>query len=107
MPFTISLCGQILRNAQREYLIVVRSTLLPGILEERLIPMLEEALSRPLDDTVSVCNNPEFLREGHAINDYNSPPFILVGAADSSAAPGIPSARTRVTFQPSCLKSWG
>jgi len=69
--------GKVLRRASHAYTVVVRSTLLPGILEERLGPLLKEAAGDP---DISLCNNPEFLREGSAIRDYDNPPFVLVGA---------------------------
>ena len=62
------------------YVVVVRSTLLPGILEERLSPLLAESAGRELGDDLWLCNNPEFLREGSAIRDYDNPPFVVVGA---------------------------
>jgi GDP-mannose 6-dehydrogenase len=64
--------------------VIVRSTLLPGILEERLAPLLKEPLGGQWGRSVWLCNNPEFLREGSAIRDYDEPPFVLVGA-DSPA----------------------
>lgn len=69
----------------RPYTIVLRSTLLPGILEEKLIPCLE-ATGCDLGGSVRVCNNPEFLRETTAIKDYDNPPFIVVGANSESDA---------------------
>jgi len=78
--------GLALRDGQRDYTIVVRSTLLPGILEETLAPRLVEAAGRELGSGLSLCNNPEFLRESSAIKDYDDPPYVLVGAHDPSAA---------------------
>ena len=78
--------GKVLRDTSRPYRIVVRSTLLPGILEERLVPLLEEAMGCQLGSRVTLCNNPEFLRETTAIHDYDNPPFILVGAAGPGQA---------------------
>ncbi len=72
--------GERLRGSSRSYTVVLRSTLLPGILEDRLIPILLEASGRKLGDELRVCNNPEFLRESTAIRDYDQPPFIVVGA---------------------------
>jgi GDP-mannose 6-dehydrogenase len=33
-----------------------------------------------------VCSNPEFLREGSSIKDFDDPPFTLIGAMDPAAA---------------------
>ena len=78
----IETIGQCLRESEREYTIVVRSTLLPGVLEEKLIPALEQALGSRVGNLVKICNNPEFLRETTAINDYDDPPFVLIGSND-------------------------
>jgi GDP-mannose 6-dehydrogenase len=78
--------GQILKNSDKRYVVVVRSTLLPGVLEEVLAPALSEAAGCTLGDRIQICNNPEFLRETTAIRDYDQPPFILVGADSPSAA---------------------
>ncbi len=82
----IAAIGQALRDTDRPYTVVLRSTLLPGILEERLGPLLVAASGRELGDGLHLVNNPEFLREGLAILDYDNPPFVLVGADDAEAA---------------------
>jgi GDP-mannose 6-dehydrogenase len=74
--------GRCLREITQAYTVVVRSTLLPGLLEERFQPDLEAAMGEPVGGRVRLCNNPEFLREATAIRDYDRPPFVLVGAAD-------------------------
>jgi GDP-mannose 6-dehydrogenase len=82
--------GSALRDLPRPYTVVVRSTLLPGILEDVLDPLLEGASGRSLDsDAIHLCNNPEFLREGTAIRDYDNPPFVVVGAAQDSAGEAV------------------
>jgi GDP-mannose 6-dehydrogenase len=72
--------GKVLRRSGQAYTVVVRSTLLPGILEEQLAPILREAAGNQWGRGVWLCNNPEFLREGSAIRDYDNPSFIIVGA---------------------------
>lgn len=74
--------GQALRKSDQPYTVVVRSTLLPGILEQQLAPLLAEAAGRELGPALRLCNNPEFLRESTAIDDYDAPPFVIVGTID-------------------------
>lgn len=81
--------GQALHGIDRPYRVVVRSTLLPGILEERLAPVLEEAAGCQIGQTITLANHPEFLRETTAIRDYDRPPFILVGADDPESAQAV------------------
>jgi GDP-mannose 6-dehydrogenase len=78
--------GEALRGVNRPYAVVVRSTLLPGILEDRLAPILEKSAGCELGGSITLCNHPEFLRETTAIRDYDRPPFILVGASETDSA---------------------
>jgi GDP-mannose 6-dehydrogenase len=82
----VAAIGRTLRHSDQDFTVVVRSTLLPGILEERLAPLLQEAAGRPLGRGLWLANNPEFLRESSAIRDYDDPPFVLVGADDPRTA---------------------
>ena len=82
----ISGIGRALRAAPKPYHLVIRSTLLPGLLETQMQPALDEALGPDYPHAVVLCNNPEFLREGSAIKDYYHPPYVLVGAADEALA---------------------
>lgn len=74
--------GEVLAESEQEYVIVIRSTLLPGVLEEHLVPVLEETSGFVVGTRIHLCNHPEFLRETTAIRDYERPPFVLVGADD-------------------------
>lgn len=81
--------GEALAGTDRNYTVVIRSTLLPGILEERLAPILDQASGYRLGRNVQLCNNPEFLREATAIRDYDKPPFVVVGADSEEAAADV------------------
>lgn len=77
--------GQALAETTAYHVVAVRSTLLPGVLESTLIPLLERASGRRVGTDIGVCVNPEFLREGSAIRDFQNPPFTVVGESDSRA----------------------
>jgi GDP-mannose 6-dehydrogenase len=74
--------GEALAGRKDYFCIVVRSTLLPGVFEEALIPVLELASGRKVGDHFGICQNPEFLREGTSILDFDNPPFTVIGALD-------------------------
>lgn len=88
--------GRYLAEMDREYVVVVRSTLLPGILEERLAPAFDRACGGKLGRKVRLCNNPEFLRESTAIHDYDHPPFVLIGCDQRDAGAQVASLYDRI-----------
>jgi GDP-mannose 6-dehydrogenase len=71
--------GQAVRGKRGPHAVIYRSTVLPGTTEECFIPLLEEASGRRLGDGLEVAYNPEFLREGSALADFERPPFIIAG----------------------------
>ena len=57
-----------------KHLVVVKSTVLPGTTEE-----VVEKIIKSMNDRVEVAMNPEFLREGKAIEDFLKPDRIVIG----------------------------
>jgi GDP-mannose 6-dehydrogenase len=78
--------GEQLARATEYKVVVIRSTLLPGSMQSVVIPTLEEYSQRRAGTDFGACINPEFLREGSAINDYDHPPKTVIGASDERAA---------------------
>jgi len=77
--------GAALAGRTAYHVVAVRSTLLPGVLTSRLIPILEQTSGRTVGGDLGVCVNPEFLREGSAIADFEKPPFTVIGESDAKA----------------------
>ena len=78
--------GEQLAAAAAYKVVVIRSTLLPGSMQNVVIQTLEESARRKAGQDFGVCINPEFLREGSAIYDYDHPPKTVIGASDERAA---------------------
>ena len=82
-------CKQIataLEGKRRFHVIAIRSTMLPGTIEETVVPALEVYSGKKNGRDFGVAINPEFLREGSAIADFHQPPFTLIGADDDDSA---------------------
>jgi GDP-mannose 6-dehydrogenase len=77
--------GEAVEHKRRYHIVAIRSTMLPGAIEETVIPTLEVYSGKRAGRDFSVATNPEFLREGSSINDFNHPPFTLIGADDADA----------------------
>jgi GDP-mannose 6-dehydrogenase len=73
------LIGAALKEKQTRHTIVIRSTVLPGTMRNVVIPTLEQYSGMKAGVNFGICNNPEFLREGSAVNDFNSPPKTVIG----------------------------
>ena len=77
--------GAALASKRTPHVIVFRSTLVPGTVEDVLTPILEQASGRRAGVDFHVVFQPEFLREGSSIRDYDHPPFTIVGSASDFA----------------------
>jgi len=76
-------CQQIanaLEKLNRKQTVVIRSSILPAIFDE-----CRAIFDAAAPGLVELCANPEFLREGTAIRDFEDPPFTVIGT-DGEAA---------------------
>ena len=72
--------GLAIREKSTPHVVVFRSTLVPGTVEETLRPIIEAKSGKKDGEEFFLCFQPEFLREGSSIRDYDKPPFTVVGA---------------------------
>lgn len=79
------LIGEALKNKPVHHTVVIRSTILPGTMHQIVIPILEEYSGKKAGVDFGVCNNPEFLREGSAVKDFNCPPKTVIGELDRAS----------------------
>src|SRR5690606_16195734 len=62
---------------------------LPGTITDVVRPRLEQYSGKRAGVDFGLCNNPEFLRESTAIDDYFNPPKTVVGADDDRSAEAL------------------
>jgi GDP-mannose 6-dehydrogenase len=80
--------GRVLANKPGTHDIVIRSTILPGTAEQCAL-IVSETSGKREGEGFRVLVNPEFLREGTALVDYQSPPFTVIGAESEADAGGL------------------
>lgn len=81
--------GAMLPQKSTRHVLVIRSTVKPGTLDEVIRPAIEAASGMAAGRDFSLCFQPEFLREGTSISDYDNPPLTVVGADDDYAVEAL------------------
>ncbi len=76
----------LLKHYKKEYhLFIISSTLMPGSINERLIPLLEKESGLKLNKDFGVTFVPDFVALGNVINDFLNPNFVLIGEEDKKS----------------------
>lgn len=75
--------GAALRDKPSYHLVVVKSTVVPGTTDSRVLPELEAASGKQAGRDFGVGMNPEFLSEGEAVQDFLFPDRIVLGGIDA------------------------
>jgi len=83
--------AQQLQNKDDYFVVALRSTVMPTVFEEELIPLLKHHSGKSTAGKVGFVYNPEFLREGVALKDFLDAPWTIIGSWDSRAADVVES----------------
>jgi GDP-mannose 6-dehydrogenase len=76
--------GEALKKKKSYHTVVIRSTVLPGT-NFKVGEIIAQISNKVRNKDFSVVSNPEFLREGSAVQDYYNPPYTLIGFDDNKA----------------------
>ena len=74
--------GEVLREKEGYHVVVVKSTVVPGTTDDVVRPILEAASGKTAGLDFGLGMNPEFLREGEAVDDFMHPDRIVLGGID-------------------------
>ena len=78
--------GLAIANKDDYHIFVLRSTVTPGTLEDIMRPIIEENSGKKDGVDFDLCFQPEFLREGSSIKDYDNPPYTVIGSNSDRAS---------------------
>ncbi len=76
--------GKILKNKNSFHTVVVKSTVVPTTTEKIVKPLLEQHSEKQVGE-FGLCMNPEFLREGSALEEALNPDRIVIGQHDKQS----------------------
>ncbi len=86
MSFIVNVTRQIAERLSsgraKPLTVTYRSTFRPGTVRQLVEPIFRSCLGNRTDAAVEIVYDPEFLREGSAVQDFFSPPKIVIGTRD-------------------------
>ncbi len=88
--------GKGIRGAKDYPVVTVKSTVVPGTTETVARPALEAASGRQAGRDFGLCMNPEFLREGSAVEDALKPDRIVIGSIDKRSGDALAKVYAKV-----------
>lgn len=80
----VSEIGSILEEKENYHVICIRSTVPPSTTQNIIKALLEQASQKPAG-SFGLAMNPEFLRQGSAVDDFMNPDRIIIGAYDDKS----------------------
>lgn len=85
LSYVLEVARSIGRNIKKYVLVVTKSTVPVGTAKKVRAVIQEELDKRGVDIEFDVASNPEFLKEGNAVNDFMSPDRVVVGVESERA----------------------
>lgn len=76
--------GLALREKANYHVVCIKSTVVPSTTDTFVANAISEFAKKSLND-FGLCMNPEFLREGNAVDDFMNPDRIVIGAIDDKS----------------------
>jgi len=77
--------GKALGKKATYHLVVIKSTVVPGTTQNIVKPILEKQSKKHCGAEFGMCMNPEFLRQGSAVEDTLNPDRIVIGEYDKKS----------------------
>ena len=74
--------ANVLKKSSSYKVIIYKSTIPPGTISNYCLPIIEKITKKRNGIDFGVASNPEFLREGSAVYDFENPKKIVIGSND-------------------------
>ena len=95
--------GRALADKAAFHSVVFRSTMLPGAMDDILVPILERESGKRAGVDFGVGYYPEFLRESTAIKDYDEPGVVVFGKLDDRTVERLNAMQPLLAVRPTVI----
>ena len=75
--------GENLKKNQKNPIIFIKSTVIPGTMQNTILPILENKSGKKAGKDFGLISNPEFLQESSAIKDTKFPHVVVLGGYET------------------------
>jgi len=75
--------AEVLKDKESYHTVIVKSTVIPGTTDDIVAPILSRFSEKEIGQGFGLGMNPEFLREGTAVDDFMHPDRFVLGASDA------------------------
>ena len=79
------LCNELKSSDKPYHLFILSSTVLPGEIENKLIPLVEKITKRKVNNGFGFCYVPDIVKLGSVIKDFENPDVTIIGKSDDYA----------------------
>ena len=93
--------GRILAKSKKNPIVLIKSTVIPGTMQNVILPILEKRSGKKAGRDFGLVSNPEFLQESSAIRDTKFPHVIVLGGYQTKFMKKVKS------FFYSLRRGWG
>lgn len=81
---TYQIATHVNKNRNKKLTVVYRSTIRPGTMNGLITNIFRSVIGKNYHEIIELIYNPEFIRESCAVQDYFSPPKIVIGTIDGA-----------------------
>lgn len=80
-----NICNELVKSNKRYHLFILSSTVMPGEIKDKLIPMIERLTNRKLNKGFGFSYVPDVVKLGSVIHDFQNPDMVIIGSSDDHA----------------------
>ena len=90
------LCDTLIKHDKKNHNFIISSTVMPGVVRDTLIPMIETKMGWTLNEEFKLAYVPDFVALGTVIRDFEKPNLMVLGSSDEEFGDVVESLYKRI-----------